>query len=159
MLVALGTTRKEKRHCRWVPTPRVKLGPGPRRLAAGRTAGYAIGEGRTSPWLRAIAGIRGVRIPGLAQARAGSPEPLRGKLCEPTLCLCTTSRSRRRPAWSGLGLGLGFGFRLGFGLGFGFGFGFGVGLGSGLGLGYHTTALEHATLVDATGEDGGERLG
>ena len=69
-------------------------------LGSGRSAGYAIGEGRTSPWLRAIAGIRGVRIPGLAQARAGSPEPLRGKLCEPTLCLCTTSRSRRRPAVS-----------------------------------------------------------
>ena len=27
-------------------------------FGSGRTAGYAIGEGRTSPWLEAIAGIR-----------------------------------------------------------------------------------------------------
>ena len=31
-------------------------------VGSGRTAGYAIGEGRTSPWLEAIAGIRGDHV-------------------------------------------------------------------------------------------------
>eukprot|EP00964_Phaeocystis_antarctica_P034460 scaffold19600_cov109-Phaeocystis_antarctica.AAC.1 len=49
------------------------------RFGSGRTAGYAIGEGRTSPWLEAIAGIRERPYPrpGL-QARAGSTDPIRG---------------------------------------------------------------------------------
>ena len=43
-----------------------------------RTAGYAIGEGRTSPRLEAIAGIRSDHVPGWLQARAGSPDPSGG---------------------------------------------------------------------------------
>ena len=38
-------------------------------FGSGRTAGYAIGEDRTSPWLEAIAGIREqprIRYPRLA---------------------------------------------------------------------------------------------
>ena len=47
-------------------------------FGSGRTAGYAIGEDRTSPWLEAIAGIRGDHVQAGLQARAGSPDPLRG---------------------------------------------------------------------------------
>jgi len=35
-----------------------RTGTGSGSFGSGRTAGYAIGEGRTSPWLEAIAGIR-----------------------------------------------------------------------------------------------------
>jgi hypothetical protein len=41
-------------------------------FGSGRTAGYGIGEGRTSPWLEAIAGIRRRSYP-----RLGSPSPCR----------------------------------------------------------------------------------
>ena len=37
-----------------------------------RTAGYAIGEGRTSPWLEAIAGIRSDHIPAGEDDQEGS---------------------------------------------------------------------------------------
>eukprot|EP00964_Phaeocystis_antarctica_P034033 scaffold19352_cov66-Phaeocystis_antarctica.AAC.3 len=42
-----------------------------------RTAGYAIGEGRTSPWLEApLQGSASDHVPGWRlQARAGSPDP------------------------------------------------------------------------------------
>ena len=38
-----------------------------------RTAGYAIGEDRTSPWLEAIAGIRGDHVPGWAPSPCRLP--------------------------------------------------------------------------------------
>ena len=55
-------------------------------FGSGRTAGYAIGEGRTSPWLEAIAGRdppATVSQAGL-QARAGSPDPSRGTCKSPS---------------------------------------------------------------------------
>ena len=45
-------------------------------LGSGRSAGYAIGEGRTSPRLRAIAGIRSDRIPGWAPSPCRLPGPV-----------------------------------------------------------------------------------
>ena len=50
-------------------------------MGSGRTAGYAIGEDRTSPWLRAIAGICGDHAPGLAIV-AFSQMGIWGKLVE-----------------------------------------------------------------------------
>ena len=41
--------------------------------AAGGTAGYAIGEGRTSPWLEAIAGIRERPCPRLGSKPVPAP--------------------------------------------------------------------------------------
>ena len=51
-------------------------------MGSGRSAGYAIGEARTSPCRAIKPGIRGRHVPGLAQARAGSPDPSRGT-CKP----------------------------------------------------------------------------
>ena len=65
-------------------------------LGSGRSAGYAIGEERTSPRLRAIAGIRSDRIPGSAQARAGSPDPSRGT-CKSQRRAFTDTRPQRAP--------------------------------------------------------------
>ena len=65
-------------------------------LGSGRSAGYAIGEERTSPRQRAIAGIRSDRIPGLAQARAGSPDPSRGT-CKSQRRAFTDTRPQRAP--------------------------------------------------------------
>ena len=45
-------------------------------FGSGRTAGYAIGEGRTSPWLEAIAGIRGDHVPGWAPSPCRLPGPV-----------------------------------------------------------------------------------
>ena len=45
-------------------------------FGSGRTAGYAIGEERTSPWLEAIAGIRSDRIPGWAPSPCRLPGPV-----------------------------------------------------------------------------------
>jgi hypothetical protein len=45
-------------------------------LGSGRTAGYAIGEGRTSPWLEAIAGIRSDHVPGWAPSPCRLPGPV-----------------------------------------------------------------------------------
>ena len=42
-------------------------------LGSGRTAGYAIGEGRTSPWLEAIAGIRQRPYPRLGSKPVPAP--------------------------------------------------------------------------------------
>ena len=43
-------------------------------LGSGRTAGYAVGEGRTSPRLGAIAGISNHRIPGGLLAHDLAPQ-------------------------------------------------------------------------------------
>ena len=59
-----------------------------------RTAGYAIGEDRTSPRLEAIAGIRSDHVPGWLQARSGSPDPLEGTV------RCSRRFSPRRPRLS-----------------------------------------------------------
>jgi len=47
-------------------------------FGSGRTAGYAyaIGEGRTSPWLEAIAGIRDDHVPGWAPSPCRLPGPV-----------------------------------------------------------------------------------
>ena len=42
-------------------------------FGSGRTAGYAIGEGRTSPWLEAIAGIRQRPCPRLGSKPVPAP--------------------------------------------------------------------------------------
>ena len=42
-------------------------------FGSGRTAGYAIGEGRTSPWLEAIAGIRQRPYPRLGSKPVPAP--------------------------------------------------------------------------------------
>jgi hypothetical protein len=42
-------------------------------FGSGRTAGYAIGEGRTSPWLEAIAGIRQRPYPRLSSKPVPAP--------------------------------------------------------------------------------------
>ena len=42
-------------------------------FGSGRTAGYAIGEGRTSPWLEAIAGIRERPCPRLGSKPVPAP--------------------------------------------------------------------------------------
>jgi hypothetical protein len=42
-------------------------------FGSGRTAGYAIGEGRTSPWLEAIAGIRERPYPRLGSKPVPAP--------------------------------------------------------------------------------------
>ena len=42
-------------------------------FGSGRTAGYAIGEGRTSPWLEAIAGIRQRSYPRLGSKPVPAP--------------------------------------------------------------------------------------
>ena len=42
-------------------------------LGSGRTAGYAIGEDRTSPWLEAIAGIREQPYPRLGSKPVPAP--------------------------------------------------------------------------------------
>ena len=58
-------------------------------FGSGRTAGYAIGEERTSPWLEAIAGIRSNRIPGWAPSPCRLPGPV--TRCETCTCMhiCT----------------------------------------------------------------------
>jgi hypothetical protein len=45
-------------------------------FGSGRTAGYAIGEDRTSPWLEAIAGIRSDHVPGWAPSPCRLPGPV-----------------------------------------------------------------------------------
>ena len=60
-------------------------------LGSGRPAGYAIGEERTSPCRAIKPGIRHNRIPGSAQARAGSPDPSRGT-CRPQRRALTDTR-------------------------------------------------------------------
>ena len=45
-------------------------------FGSGRTAGYASGEDRTSPWLEAIAGIRSDCIPGWAPSPCRLPGPV-----------------------------------------------------------------------------------
>ena len=42
-----------------------------------RTAGHAIGEGRTSPWLEAITGIRHDYVPGWVPSLCRLPGPVR----------------------------------------------------------------------------------
>ena len=101
---------------------------------SGRTAGYAIGEERTSTWLESIAGIHqgsSNRIPGWAPTspcrlpHVGSPDPLRGDGADFGSGLhrqCTATQAHTLPSVSkcvwrdtvrqrkivlGLGLGLG----------------------------------------------------
>ena len=45
-------------------------------MGSGRSAGYAVGEGRTSPRLGAMAGIRNGHVPGRLHARAWLPVPV-----------------------------------------------------------------------------------
>ena len=56
---------------------RARVWPSGRRgsgsFGSGRTAGYAIGEGRTSPWLEAIAGIRQRPCPRLGSKPVPAP--------------------------------------------------------------------------------------
>ena len=65
-------------------------------LGSGRSAGYAIGEDRTSPCRAIKPGIRGDHVPGLAQARAGSPDPSRGT-CKSQRRAFTDTRLQRAP--------------------------------------------------------------
>ena len=55
---------------------RVSCRGGSGSFGSGRTAGYAIGEDRTSPWLEAIAGIRGDHVPGWAPSPCRLPGPV-----------------------------------------------------------------------------------
>ena len=101
---------------------------------SGRTAGYAIGEERTSTWLESIAGIHQQSYPRLGSnsptspcrlPHVGSPDPLRGdgadfgagfhRQCTATQAHTLPSVSkcvwrdtvRQRKIVLGLGLGLG----------------------------------------------------
>ena len=65
-------------------------------MGSGRSAGFAIGEDRTSPCRAIKPGIRSDHVPGLAQARAGSPDPSRGT-CKPQRRAFTDTRPQRAP--------------------------------------------------------------
>ena len=78
-------------------------------FGSGRTAGYAIGEGRTSPWLEAIAGIRGDHVPGWAPSPCRLPGPVtRYETCLRRVLTAATAtstpRSERQKMCAGQGV-------------------------------------------------------
>jgi hypothetical protein len=69
-------------------------------FGSGRTAGYAIGEGRTSPWLEAIAGIRERPYPRLGSKPVPAPRTrseVRASLRRVLTAATATSTPSRAP--------------------------------------------------------------